>query len=219
MRGLDNKVAIVTGASRGIGLGIAERLVAEGAKVTITARKPEALEEAVAALGGPDHALGIAGNAGDARAPRGRRGPDPRDVRQRRPPGQQHRHQPGLRPPGRARPRRRPQDRRGQRHRRPRLGAGRPPRLDGRARRRGRQRLVGLRRPAGSRHLHVRRQQGDADQPHREPRPRARPGDPGQRGRTGGREDPLRHRALRGPRGGGGGEVPAQAPRGARRHR
>ncbi|GAB3078647.1 SDR family oxidoreductase [Pedococcus soli] len=61
----DNAVAIVTGASRGIGLGIAEKLVAEGARVVITARKPEALAEAVAHLGGPAKALGIAGNAAD----------------------------------------------------------------------------------------------------------------------------------------------------------
>jgi NAD(P)-dependent dehydrogenase (short-subunit alcohol dehydrogenase family) len=61
----DGAVAIVTGASRGIGLGIAQRLVDEGAKVVITARKPEALAEAVVELGGPDHALGIAGNAAD----------------------------------------------------------------------------------------------------------------------------------------------------------
>lgn len=59
------RVAIVTGASRGIGLAVAERLVAEGAKVVITARKPEALQDAVAALGGPEHAIAVAGNASD----------------------------------------------------------------------------------------------------------------------------------------------------------
>lgn len=61
----DGAVAIVTGASRGIGLGIAERLVAEGARVVVTARKAEALAEAVDRLGGPAKALGIAGNAAD----------------------------------------------------------------------------------------------------------------------------------------------------------
>ncbi|ADU47864.1 SDR family oxidoreductase [Intrasporangium calvum] len=61
----EGAVAIVTGASRGIGLGIAARLVAEGAKVVITARKPEPLAEAVASLGGSAHAVGIAGNAAD----------------------------------------------------------------------------------------------------------------------------------------------------------
>ncbi|QGN56864.1 SDR family oxidoreductase [Nostocoides sp. HKS02] len=61
----DGAVAIITGASRGIGLGIAEKLVAEGARVVITARKPEALAEAVARLGGAEHALGVPGNAAD----------------------------------------------------------------------------------------------------------------------------------------------------------
>jgi len=61
----DNAVAVVTGASRGIGLGIAEKLVAGGARVVITARKPEALAEAVEHLGGPSKALGVAGNAAD----------------------------------------------------------------------------------------------------------------------------------------------------------
>ncbi|BCP14078.1 SDR family oxidoreductase [Mycobacterium paraintracellulare] len=62
----ESKTAIVTGASRGIGLAIAERLVADGARVVITARKKEALDEAVAHLGGPDVALAVAGRADDA---------------------------------------------------------------------------------------------------------------------------------------------------------
>ncbi|GAA4864595.1 SDR family oxidoreductase [Saccharopolyspora rosea] len=61
----DGRVAILTGASRGIGLAIAERLVAEGAKVCVTARKPEPLAEAVQGLGGAEHALGVAGKADD----------------------------------------------------------------------------------------------------------------------------------------------------------
>jgi NAD(P)-dependent dehydrogenase (short-subunit alcohol dehydrogenase family) len=60
------QVAIVTGASRGIGLAIAARLVTEGAKVTITARDADALAEAVKELGGPEHALAVAGKADDA---------------------------------------------------------------------------------------------------------------------------------------------------------
>ncbi|MEU2234723.1 SDR family oxidoreductase [Streptomyces vietnamensis] len=59
------RTAIVTGASRGIGLAVAERLVADGAKVVITARKADALDAAVARLGGPEYARGVAGHADD----------------------------------------------------------------------------------------------------------------------------------------------------------
>ncbi|MED3660864.1 SDR family oxidoreductase [Ureibacillus sp. FSL K6-8385] len=44
--GLENKVAVITGASKGIGLHTALQLVKEGAKVAICARKPEGLKEA-----------------------------------------------------------------------------------------------------------------------------------------------------------------------------
>lgn len=63
---LAGKAAIVTGASRGIGLGIATHLVDAGARVCLTARTPEALTEAVDALGGRQHAIAVAGNAADA---------------------------------------------------------------------------------------------------------------------------------------------------------
>ena len=61
----EGRTAIVTGASRGIGLAIARRLVDEGARVVITARGSEALEAAVADLGGPEHAVFVAGRADD----------------------------------------------------------------------------------------------------------------------------------------------------------
>jgi NAD(P)-dependent dehydrogenase (short-subunit alcohol dehydrogenase family) len=48
---VSNRAAIVTGASRGIGRAIAETLAADGYDLTITARKPEGLEQAAAALG------------------------------------------------------------------------------------------------------------------------------------------------------------------------
>lgn len=57
--GLAGKVALVTGSSRGIGRGIATRLVEEGADVVFCARGSEALEAAVAAAGGPGRAHAV----------------------------------------------------------------------------------------------------------------------------------------------------------------
>jgi NAD(P)-dependent dehydrogenase (short-subunit alcohol dehydrogenase family) len=62
---LDGRVAVVTGASRGIGRGIAARLAQEGARVAITARGADALEAAARGIqdaGGV--ALPIAADAG-----------------------------------------------------------------------------------------------------------------------------------------------------------
>ena len=65
MTSLRGRVAIVTGASRGIGLGIATELVRRGAKVCVTARKAEPLTAALAEIGGPDVAIAVPGKADD----------------------------------------------------------------------------------------------------------------------------------------------------------
>ncbi|MEN9361669.1 MAG: hypothetical protein RL095_3204 [Verrucomicrobiota bacterium] len=48
---LKDKVVIVTGGSRGIGLALVRRLLAEGAKVAFTGTRQESLDKAIAALG------------------------------------------------------------------------------------------------------------------------------------------------------------------------
>ena len=49
--GLEGRVALVTGASRGIGLGIARELAGEGARVAISSRSAERIEAAAAEIG------------------------------------------------------------------------------------------------------------------------------------------------------------------------
>ncbi|WP_328784152.1 SDR family oxidoreductase [Streptomyces canus] len=61
---LSGKVALITGASRGIGYGIAEALVARGDRVVITGRTEDSLKEAVEQLGA-ERAVYVAGKAHD----------------------------------------------------------------------------------------------------------------------------------------------------------
>lgn len=64
---LTDKVFILTGASRGLGRATADVLVAEGARVVISGRSPEAVEAAVAELG--DQARGVVADNADPAAP------------------------------------------------------------------------------------------------------------------------------------------------------
>ena len=49
--GLDGKVALVTGASQGIGYGIAKELASEGARVAVSSRTQEKIEAAAGEIG------------------------------------------------------------------------------------------------------------------------------------------------------------------------
>jgi 3-oxoacyl-[acyl-carrier protein] reductase len=62
MQSLENKVALITGGSKGIGYGVAKALMDEGMRVVITSRSQEAADEAAKALNadGRGKAIGLA---------------------------------------------------------------------------------------------------------------------------------------------------------------
>jgi len=70
MENLTNKVALITGGSKGIGLGIAEALMHQGMRVAITGRNQQALTEAVDQLFkiGSGEAIGITAEVRDYEA-------------------------------------------------------------------------------------------------------------------------------------------------------
>lgn len=66
--GLDGRVYLVTGGSKGLGLAAAEALVADGARVVLASRDAERVAAAVERLG-PDRAAGLAADLADAEVP------------------------------------------------------------------------------------------------------------------------------------------------------
>ena len=70
-RRMAERAAIVTGASRGIGLAIAEALAQDGYGLTVAARKPDTLAQTAERLRADGHEVeDIAGNMGDEEAVR-----------------------------------------------------------------------------------------------------------------------------------------------------
>ncbi|WP_433125762.1 SDR family oxidoreductase [Micromonospora sp. CA-240977] len=67
--GLTDRVYVLTGASRGLGYATAQCLVADGARVVLSARDPDAVAAAVERLGGPAHAVGLTADLADPETP------------------------------------------------------------------------------------------------------------------------------------------------------
>ena len=67
--GLADRVFVLTGASRGLGFATAQALVADGARVVLSSRDPDRVDDAVAALGSST-ALGVAADLTDPETPR-----------------------------------------------------------------------------------------------------------------------------------------------------
>ena len=61
--GLDGKIVLITGGSKGIGFACAQGFLAEGARVAVVSRSVENIERAKSALPG---AFGVAADCGDA---------------------------------------------------------------------------------------------------------------------------------------------------------
>ena len=66
--GLGGRGYLVTGASRGLGFAVAQALVVDGARVLVSSRSADAVDAAVAHLGGPPAAHGLAADLTDADA-------------------------------------------------------------------------------------------------------------------------------------------------------
>lgn len=63
--GLDGRVYVVTGGSSGLGLATARQMLAEGAKLVVSARDDDRLRSAVDDLGGGDSVLAMPGDLAD----------------------------------------------------------------------------------------------------------------------------------------------------------